>query len=97
MASGIGFVDLAIILAGTIHLIEMKLIRTKVTGIAQLTTYMKTENRRRGWLVFFDARQLPNSARIPASITLPAGKVTVVRININPTPPSKKTENILKL
>lgn len=36
MSSGIGFVDIAIILGSTLHLIEMKLIRTQVTGITSL-------------------------------------------------------------
>jgi len=90
MASGIGFVDIAIILGSAIHLIEMKLIRKQVLGVSQLNTYMRTENRKRGWLVFFDARPAAKRQQIPALIAVPEGKIAVVGIDINPTPPSRQ-------
>jgi hypothetical protein len=87
--SGIGFVDVAIGLGGTLHLIEMKVIRSTLIGASQLETYMRTENRARGWLVYFDARHPSRRDAIPPSMMTPAGVVTVVAIDINPLAPSK--------
>ena len=88
--SGIGFVDIAIVIRTTIHLIEMKLIRSNFTGVSQLQTYMKTENRKHGWLVYFDARDPTSRDVIPASIVTPSGTISVVGIDINPIAPSQK-------
>jgi hypothetical protein len=88
--SGIGFVDIAIVIRSTIHLIEMKLIRSNFTGVSQLQTYMKTENRKHGWLVYFDARDPTRRDIIPAFLVIPSGKISVVGIDINPIAPSQK-------
>jgi hypothetical protein len=88
--SGRGFVDIAVIVRTTIHLIEMKLIRSNFTGVSQLQTYMKTENRKHGWLVYFDARDPARRDDIPPSIDTPSGTISVVGIDINPIVPSQK-------
>ena len=46
-----------IMLATVKHLVEMKVLRGKFTGPAQLASYMVDEDRREGWLVILDARK----------------------------------------
>jgi len=90
LLSGVGFVDIAIVIANSIHLIEMKLIGSSFTGVSQLETYMKTENRKHGWLLYFDARHAGKRNTIPASTSTPSGTISIVGIDINPAAPSKK-------
>jgi hypothetical protein len=87
--SGIGFVDLGVILGSGIHLIEMKVITSKFTGASQLEAYMKTENRKYGWLVFFDSRPIAARRPVPTSLKTPAGTIMVVGIDINPAIPCR--------
>jgi hypothetical protein len=89
MYSGIGYVDISIIFAVTLHLIEMKVLTSKFVGPSQLETYMKTENRNEGWLVIIDARQPCKKEIIPTSICTHAGNIRVVVVDINPIPPSQ--------
>ncbi|MEO1019271.1 MAG: hypothetical protein AAFY56_16505 [Pseudomonadota bacterium] len=92
VGSGIGFVDIVVLLSTTPHLIELKMLKGKMTGASQIQTYMRTEGRNTGWLVLFDAR--PSHARteeIPSHIDVLEGRIIVLTIDINPTPPSKKT------
>ena len=56
LRSGVGYVDLALIRSGVLHLLELKILRNSFRGAAQLQSYMETEQRREGWLVVFDAR-----------------------------------------
>lgn len=91
VGSGIGFVDIVVMLSTTPHLVELKMLKGKMTGASQIQTYMRTEDRATGWLVFFDAR--PNDSReeeIPATLDVPEGRISVLIIDINPIPPSKK-------
>ncbi len=90
VGSGIGFVDIVVMLSTTPHLVELKMLKGKMTGASQIQTYMRTEDRATGWLVFFDAR--PNDSReeeIPATLDVPEGRISVLIIDINPIPPSK--------
>ncbi len=87
--SGIGYVDVSVIFASTLHLIEMKMLKSKFVGPSQLENYMKTEQRNEGWLVVFDARHPSRkTVTIPDSIPTHAGNIRVVVVDINPTPPS---------
>lgn len=90
LSSGVGFVDIGVVLGRSLHIIEMKLLRSRFTGLAQLQSYMKTENRRTGWLVIFDARSPENKVVVPSKINLAIGRVNVVLVDINPIPPSKR-------
>src|ERR1035437_9903431 len=63
-----------------------------IPGPAQLATYMKHKQRREGWLVFFDARK-PNASRaVPSIFKRAPGTIRTLLIEINPVPPSKRTE-----
>jgi hypothetical protein len=90
MASGIGFVDIGVILSSKLHLIEMKILSSKFVGVSQLQTYMKTEGGNEGWLVVFDARPLSRREPIPEFVKTGDGIVKVLTIDINPTAPSAK-------
>lgn len=88
--SGIGYVDITVIFASTLHLIELKMLTSKFVGPSQLESYMKTEKRTEGWLVIFDARHLSRkTTAIPDSIDTQAGKIRVMLVDINPIPPSR--------
>jgi len=88
LKSGIGYVDLLVIISNISHLIELKILTDKYTGIEQLDKYMKTENRKVGHLVLFDARPHSNKSTIPSKIETKAGKIKTYIIEINPIPPS---------
>jgi hypothetical protein len=90
MASGVGFVDVAIIFASAVHLVEMKVLKSgKLVGVSQLTSYMRTENRKQGWLVVFDARALKDRIELPSVISTDDGVVRLIVVDINPVAPSK--------
>ena len=88
--SGIGFVDVEIKLANVLHLVELKVMTRALKGTRQLQTYMKTERRREGWLVLFDARPPRRKDAVPPQIPTPDGIIRVVVVDINPLPPSRK-------
>ena len=88
--SGIGYVDVGIILSSIIHLVELKVISSSFDGVSQLQTYMKTEERNEGWLVVLDARPSSKRNSIPVKIETSDGVVRVIHIDINPTPPSRR-------
>ena len=89
LASGIGFVDLVVMFGCVPHLVELKVLQGALTGVAQLATYMATENRQEGWLVVFDARPSERRSTLPATIQTSAGAVRVVAVDINPIAPSR--------
>lgn len=90
VGSGIGFVDIVVLLSSTPHLIELKILKGKMTGVSQLETYMRTEGRNTGWLVLFDTRpSTSRTATVPTHITVQEGTISVLVIDINPIPPSK--------
>jgi hypothetical protein len=86
--SGIGFVDVVLVLGRIPHLIELKIMKSRYDGAAQLGSYMKTECRRAGWLVLFDARRHPRSDDLPAKVGLADGIINNIIIDINPVAPS---------
>lgn len=87
VASGVGFVDVSIRLSSVAHLVEIKILRRKFTGVAQMERYMKTEKRGEGWLVVFDVRKQKDD--LPNRIRRPAGIVHLVVIDVNPVIPSR--------
>jgi hypothetical protein len=92
--SGIGFVDVLVTFSsGLVHVIELKMLKGKdVPGPAQLATYMNHKRRREGWLVFFDARKANAKQSVPTVFEIAAGTIRTLLIEINPIPPSKRTE-----
>lgn len=88
--SGVGYVDLVVILARTMHLVEMKVIGNQLKGVVQLEDYMRKENRRKGYLVLIDTVGSRRKTKIPDTIPTLSGKITIIRIDINPLAPSKK-------
>jgi len=91
MSSGVGWVDVMLMLASTPHLLELKILRGSGTpGVEQLGTYMTNEGRGEGWLVLFDSRNPSRRTGVPGLITIPAGTVRVVVIDVNPIPPSRR-------
>jgi hypothetical protein len=86
--SGIGFVDVGIIFASTLHLIEIKVINSNFTGLNQLEQYMKTEKRKEGSLLIFDSRKPDSKVDIPKIIRTSSGIVKTYKVDINPIPPS---------
>jgi hypothetical protein len=90
LASGIGFVDVSVILSvRTPHLIELKILTKSFVGASQLEVYMKNENRREGWLVVVDARSPVRKANLPSTVATRHGTIRTVVIDINPVAPSK--------
>ena len=90
VVSGVGFVDVGIHLTSVTHLVEMKVLKSSFVGPEQLETYMKTERRREGWLVVFDARDPVKKTPIVDVINTASGTIHIVLIDINPVPPSKR-------
>lgn len=89
ISSGIGFVDVGVTFGDVLHLIELKILkRRQIPGFNQLATYMKTEGRRKGWLVLIDSRHERDGVAIPLRMATPQGPIIVVVIEVNPTPPN---------
>lgn len=88
-ASGVGFVDVGVIIAKRLHLVEFKVLKDGFTGPAQLAVYMANEARHEAHLVVIDARAPSRKQPLPARVSTKAGTVLVRRIDINPTPPSR--------
>ncbi len=91
MLSGIGYVDVAVILSKTLHLVELKIIRSTFTGATQLQEYMRKEGRKEGWLIVFDARQASRRPPIARSTETGDGVVRIFVVDINPAPPSSRS------
>lgn len=89
LASGVGFVDIGILLGQTMHLVEMKILTGRLSGDLQLASYMGTEGRPRGWLVLMDARRHDRRPELPATIEVDEGLINVVRVDLNPVAPSR--------
>jgi len=92
--SGIGFVDVLVTFSsGLLHVVELKMLKgSEVPGPAQLAAYMVHRRRRKGWLVFFDARKQNGRQVVPAMFKRAVGAIRTVVIDINPVPPSKILE-----
>jgi hypothetical protein len=90
VASGVGFVDIAVMFGATTHLLELKVQTGQFTGPAQLESYMVNENRKTGWLVVFDARSTNVRSDIPKRLKRNDRTISVVVIDINPIAPSRK-------
>jgi hypothetical protein len=89
-ASGVGFVDIGVVLSHVLHLIELKVLVKSFQGPAQLEQYMLSEGRREGWLIVLDTRPEKLKTSLPAIIRAKRGDIKVLTIDINPTAPSKK-------
>jgi hypothetical protein len=95
--SGIGFVDVVVVLSRTPHLIELKIMKNRYDGAAQLSTYMRTESRPVGWLVLFDARGNNHRTTIPNKTMVPAGVINNLIVDIDPVAPShQKTHRLVE-
>jgi hypothetical protein len=87
--SGVGFVDVGVVFYGTLHLIELKLLKgANFSGASQLAHYMQAENRNKGWLVLIDTTLKRPKNVVPSVIETPAGTITTIVICINPPAPS---------
>lgn len=87
IASGIGFVDVGVSFGSVLHLIELKILKGQPTGANQLATYMGTEGRGEGWLVFIDARRNRHPDAVPLRIDTPAGPIRTLIVDVNPVAP----------
>ena len=87
IASGIGFVDVGVSFGGVLHLVELKILKGRLTGANQLATYMRTEGRGEGWLVLIDVRKGRNLDTVPARLDTSAGPIRTLLLNVNPAPP----------
>jgi hypothetical protein len=92
--SGIGFVDVLLTFSsGLLHVVELKMLKGKdIPGPAQLETYMNHKKRPEGWLVFFDARKPIMRRAVPTIFKRASGTIRTLLIEINPVPPSKRTD-----
>ena len=89
-ASGVGFVDIGVVLSHVLHLIELKVLVKTFQGPAQLDQYMVSEGRKEGWLIVLDTRPDKLKTILPATIRSKRGDIKVLSIDINPVAPSKK-------
>lgn len=87
--SGIGFVDAALLISRTIHLVEIKILTNSFLGVEQLEEYMKKEGKQTGYLLVFDARPHEKRSETPSFLDVSCGRIHVVRIDINPIAPSR--------
>ena len=88
IVSGIGFVDIGISFGGVLHLIELKIFESgRIEGGEQLATYMRTEQRPRGWLVIVDGRKDSSGSAVPHTIATSSGLITTIVVDINPMAP----------
>lgn len=86
IVSGIGFVDVGILFGQTLHLVELKILKGQLTGPNQLAAYMRTEQRREGWLLLIDVRK-KRTGKIPETIDTPSGVIRVVTVDADPAAP----------
>jgi hypothetical protein len=90
LASGTGFVDIVVRLSTVPHLVELKILRDKLEGPAQLEAYMKSERKSVGWLVVFDARKPDRKTAVPLTMRTKAGIVNIICVDVNPLAPSRR-------
>lgn len=89
VSSGVGFVDVVVVLSRVPHLIELKMMKSRYDGAEQLGEYMKKEGRRVGWLILFDARPPRRKSDIPGMVLVSSGVIRNMTVEINPVPPSR--------
>ena len=89
-ASGVGFVDIGIVLSQVLHIVELKVLVKSFRGPAQLEQYMISEDRREGWLVVLDTRPEKRKTNLPEVMPTKQGPIKILIVDINPTAPSKK-------
>lgn len=87
--SGVGFVDIVLVLTRIPHLLELKIMRTRYDGAAQLANYMRMERRPIGWLILFDARPHTRRKNVPGKVNGSSGIINNVVVDINPVAPSR--------
>jgi hypothetical protein len=86
--SGVGFVDVGVVLSNVLHVVELKVLVKKFQGPAQLLQYMKQEHRSEGWLIVVDSRPANLKTPIPNVIPTKQGPIKILTIDINPLAPS---------
>jgi hypothetical protein len=86
--SGVGFVDVGVVLSNVLHVVELKVLVKKFQGPAQLLQYMKQEHRSEGWLIVVDSRPANLKTPIPNVIPTKQGPIRILTIDINPLAPS---------
>ncbi len=89
-ASGVGFVDIGIVLSNVLHVVELKVLVKNFQGPAQLLQYMIKEQRSEGWLIVVDSRPANLKTPIPDVMDTKQGRIKILRIDINPLAPSKQ-------
>jgi hypothetical protein len=89
VVSGIGFVDLGIVISKGMHLVELKILTGKFVGPSQLAHYMALERRSRGHLLVIDALEAGKKTNLPDSVRVAQGVIRICQIDINPTAPSR--------
>jgi hypothetical protein len=93
LKSGVGFVDIAVVRGQVIHLLELKVLRSRLTGASQLRAYMRTEQRSIGWLIVFDSRPAIWNRHLPSVLRVAEGTIRVLAVDIRPTVPSRIPES----
>jgi hypothetical protein len=88
LLSGIGFVDVGIVLSTVLHLVEIKILAGVFKGAKQLQRYMRCEKRKEGWLIIIEVRPAERRTPIPKLIHTPDGVVRSIVIDANPEAPS---------
>ena len=86
--SGIGFVDVGLILGEVLNVIEIKVVNSKFTGYNQLARYMRNESLNVGYLLIFDGRTFGKKTAIPNVLKVQEGIINVYVGDINPEVPS---------
>ncbi len=86
--SGVGYVDCMVIISSVVHLVEIKILKSTLTGTRQLEEYMRGEQRNIGNLLVIDALRPANKITIPEYIDVKEGRIYIYAIDINPNVPS---------
>ncbi len=85
---GIGDIDFVLIINGVKHLVEIKVITSKVIGFEQLDRYMEIEKINVGYLMFFDSLPPGDKLLVPPEQQVENGIIYSTVIDINPPSPS---------
>lgn len=91
IASGIGFIDIGVVLTRVLHIVELKVLTKSFIGPGQLEQYMRTEGRSQGYLLVVDALPPSKKIAVPDRIQTSAGTITVTVVDVNPLAPSKQS------
>ena len=89
VASGIGFIDVEVILSRVLHIVELKVLTDDLVGLDQLEQYMRTERRSRGYLLVIDALPPDKKQILPTTVKTQSGIISLISVDVNPCPPSR--------